>query len=481
MNLLVLLISVVVVFITLSDWRKGLLTVLVVGVLQDVLRKLTPGVPSYFIIWAMVMYISVVVTVLLSRSLPDYKIIFMGDQRIRNAWVLFFVVISLQLANALLRYGGPAVPIFGALFYLGPPLAMLVGAAFVNQEWRIKQFLVTYVLIFVPTCLTVYLSPSLQESWPILREIGSFVGLELIIHQGYGIALESYSGVLRVGEVASWHAATAAMFLGALALNSKQLSKRLLWSLLIAALIGVIILTGRRKMLMTLSIFFIVQWALLARFRAGMGKLSVILIVVGTLASFSFTLLEPASESSFYVQRGTSVFGDVSKRFSTSVMLMRSAFNRSGGVGLGAGAGSQGTQYAGVDLKNTVGGSAESGMGKLMVEIGVQGIFAAILLLVMVGRGVLKNMKWVAKMGSMHLVYQVSFVAFIFANLMTFMVATQIYGDLFVLIILGTIAGFIIKINEQARRYVVFHTSRQRSGPTMKIKPSNAHTAQYRN
>jgi hypothetical protein len=245
------------------------------------------------------------------------------------------------------------------------------------------------------------------------------------------------------------------MFLAILALNSPSTAKRVFWSVLILLLIGAIILTGRRKMLMALSIFFLAQWVLLARFRRGMGKLSIMLLIIGTMASYSFTLLEPASESSQYIQRGSTVYGDADDRLSTSLMLMKSAFNRSGGIGLGAGAGSQGAQYAGADQSAAVGGSAESGLGKLMVEIGVPGIVVSLLLLFVVSQRVLKNMKWIARMGEQYLVYQVSFSAFMFANMMTFTVATQVYGDLFILIILGTVGGFILRIDEAARRYMI--------------------------
>ena len=199
--------------------------------------------------------------------------------------------------------------------------------------------------------------------------------------------------------------------------------------------------------------------------------ITIIMIIVGTLASFSLTLLEPASETSHYAQRGTSVFGDATSRFSTSVMLMNSAYHRSAGIGLGAGAGSQGTWYAGVDTSKTVGGSSESGIGKLMVEIGVPGILTALALLVLVGRRILKNMKWVAKMSPQHLIYQVSFTAFMFAHLMTFTVATQIYGDLFILIILGTVGGFIVQINDKAMQFAVFQTRQNGEERLSNVRP----------
>jgi hypothetical protein len=460
MTPLALLITAVTLILAVNDWRKGLLAVLLIGVLQDVLRKLTPGVPSFYILWSFAVYVAVVMVVVMRGALPDYRIIFLGDPKVRQAWVLFFVLIAVQLVNGFIRFGSPVVPIFGAIFYLGPVLALLVGAALLNQEWRIRQFLFTYVVIFVPVCLTVYLSPQFEDAWPVLREIGSFVGQDLIIYD-VGTILQSYSGLLRAGETAAWHAATASMFLATLAFTTKSNLRRVIYVILIASLIGVIIMTGRRKMLMALSIFFTVQWVLLARFRYGFGKIAVILIIAGTVASFSFGTIEPESESRLYMQRGSSVFGDSTTRFGTSLDLMKSAFYRSGGVGLGAGAASQGIQYAGVNVSKTVGGSGESGLGKLMVELGVAGVLIVLTLLVLVGVRIIKNLQQVARMSGLHLVHQVSFIAFIFANLMTFTVATQLYGDFFILILLGTVAGFIFQINQKARQFEFYVKSRR--------------------
>ena len=48
------------------------------------------------------------------------------------------------------------------------------------------------------------------------------------------------------------------------------------------------------------------------------------------------------------------------------------------------------------------------------------------------------------------LVYDVSFIAFLITNMITFAVASQLFGDLFVLIVTGTIAGFVVRINNAA-------------------------------
>jgi hypothetical protein len=453
MMTLAALISTAVVLLSLVDWRRGLLAVIVIGVLQDAFRKLTPGVPSTYIVWSMALYLTGAAVAIVSRGLPPVRTIFLHDGRVRAAWIVFVLMISLQLVNALIRWASPVVPIFGALFYLGPPLAMLIACGYATGEKRLRRYLGFYALVLAPTCLTVYLSPTLQESWPVLRDVGTFIGQELVIYD-VGTALKSYSGILRTGEISAWHAATAAIFLTTLSITARRQPRWLLTALLIALMIGVIVLTGRRKMLMTLSIFFIVQWALLAWFRKGMGKIAVMIILVGTLSSFSFTLLEPTSESSLYVERSTTVFGDASERMVLAFNLMKSAFNRSAGLGLGAGSAAQGGRYAGIDQSRAVGGSSESGLGFLMVELGLLGVLVVLWLLFAISRSIFGNLRKMAAMSDRLLLYQVSLLSFLFANLMTFTVATQIYGDYFVLLILGTVAGFVVRINNLAIRHV---------------------------
>lgn len=440
------IITLAIALLALADWRRALLAVIVVGVLQDVLRKLTPGAPTFYIVWATAVYLAVVAIAILGRSLPPLRTIYLHDRPVKNAWIAFFVLIALQMLNALVRTGNPVVPLFGAMFYLGPAAAMLVAYGYFSGEWQLRRFLGLYILILVPTCLTVYLSPTFQDAWPVLRDVGTFTGNQLIIYD-MGNILQSYSGILRTGEVASWHAATAAIFLVTITLTARRRPKWLLTAILVALMIGVIVLTGRRKMLMALAVFFVVQWALLAWLRKGMGKVAVLTTLVGILSSYSLTLLEPTSGANLYVQRSTTVFGDAAGRMGLALELMKSALIRSSGLGLGAGSAAQGTRHAGIEASKQVGGSSESGLGMLMVELGVPGVVMAFLLVAVVSRNILRNLKPLASLEPRLALYQVSFLSFLFANMMTFTVATQIYGDFFVLVILGTIAGFVIRLN----------------------------------
>ena len=86
----------------------------------------------------------------------------------------------------------------------------------------------------------------------------------------------------------------------------------------------------------------------------------------------------------------------------------------------------------------------------IMAELGILGVVVCIWLLMAVSRNILRNLKVLASTEPRLALYQVSFLSFLFANMMTFTVATQIYSDFFVLVILGTVAGFMVRINNLA-------------------------------
>jgi hypothetical protein len=470
---LTVLFSLVVILVALSDWRRALLLLLAAGLLQDVFRKLTPDVPAYFTVWSMALYIGIAGIVILRGGLPPVNHLFLRDRYVQAAWAGFVLVVVFQLFNALLRWGNVAVPVLGGIFYLAPPLAVLVGFAFANGERAILRFMKTYMLIFVPAALSVYLSPLMQDGWPVLRDVGSFIGRELVIYD-VGTVLKSYSGLLRVGEIAAWHAATAAAFLLTLVIQDRRLMRRVLFVILIIALIGAIVMTGRRKMLMTLSIFATAQWALLAYFRKGLGAASIALLLLGTVGSFAFVMLESSREPSLYLQRSSTVFGETVERAQLSLQLMRSAFDRSAGLGLGAGSASQGISHAGVDVSSAVGGSAESGLGKLMIELGVIGLLSGLFLVFAAARRLLKNMRRMAVESERLLLYQAAILALLFANLMTFTVATQVYGDYFILIVLGTLAGFAVRLDWVAHRLALQHSRSGHRRPAASTAMANS-------
>ncbi|TVQ86609.1 MAG: hypothetical protein EA400_12695 [Chromatiaceae bacterium] len=432
-----------------DNWRRGVLALFAVGVLQDVFRKLTPGAPAYFILWVGVVFGVVVLFALSRGAVRGLRPLYLQDRALADAWRFFIAVVLLQAIHAWLRWGSPLVPVLGLFFYLGPVVALLVGMAYAKSERWIDRFLAGYVLIMLPAVLTVYLTPQFGEQFPVLRDVGVLTGTQITIYD-VGTALESYSGVLRVGELAAWHAATTIMFLSILMVRRPGLIFRAFTIFLIAALVGAILLTGRRKMLMTLVVFFSFQWVLLALLRRGLTKGTgtlLALVVGGTLAFAVFGLEQTDSPHGLYAQRGLSVFDSLDERTTTARRLAVSAWHRSDVIGLGAGVAGQGARFAGgAGSARAVGGAAEAGVGMILVELGLVGVIALLWLLYRLGVRVWYGLRVLAARHRMMLPYASAFVAMLVANLATFAVATQLYGDLLVLITLGLTAGMLFAL-----------------------------------
>lgn len=434
-------VSFMVALVTLWNWRYGFLCIIAVGVLQDVLRKLTPGVPAYYIVWSMALFGVIAVVALWKKQVGRLNQLWLGNQALQTVFILYFVLITLQIVHSLVRWSTPIVPLLGGIFYLAPFLALLIVLAYARDMIWVRRFIYTYLAIMVPVCLTVYLSLWFKDSVPVLRDVGEFIGRQLVIYD-VGTVLYSYSGFLRVGEIAAFHAATSAAFLTIFIYESHRgVAYRVACAALIVLLVGAIVLTGRRKMLMALSIFWVLQFYLMTVLRKGTSRQAIVLLILGLPLSVGIGFLGGDGSFSLYLERGGSVFSSVGARAETAIMLFWSALDRSGGLGLGAGVASQGMRYTGVDLTRYVGGASESGIGYIALELGVPGIIVMVLFVIVIARVFWRKLKFVARVDEGLLVYAASFAALLVANMATFITATQLYGDYFVLIVLGIIAG----------------------------------------
>ena len=448
-----LAISFLMLALIMTDWRRALPWLFGIGVLQDVLRKLTPNVPAAYILWIGAMFALVALVAYSQGALRGrWRALALGDADLLQAWSLFALVVVAQAAHAVLRWGNPLIGVLGVLFYLGPILALMVGMAYAQTQARIDRLLGTYVLIMVPASLTVYLSVDYGMQWPVLRDVGAFTGSQIIIFHG-GQALESLSGVFRVGELAAWHAATSIAFLSILVLRRPSLIRIIGAGVLGVLLVGAIVLTGRRKMLMTLTVFFSFQWVLFMLLRRGVSRLSGAMLAFALILAVGFSLLgheewDLASPSAAYVDRGLTVFETTDERLDTTWNLVQSAWSRSGGIGVGAGMAGQGSRFAGggAVAAQAVGGSAEAGLGFIIVELGLPGVLALFWLMFVLVRRLWQGLRMLARVNDQWLLYAVSFAALLIANLATFGVAVQLYSDYVVLITLGLVAGMMFTL-----------------------------------
>ncbi|MBT8113810.1 MAG: hypothetical protein KJP04_00405 [Arenicella sp.] len=344
-----------------------------------------------------------------------------------------------------MRYNNVVVGLIGLASYIAPFLALIAGYYLANSVQDIRRFLTAYALVGVLVAISVALG-FVGYDWPILKEIG--IGIKIY---DQGTVLKSYPGIMRSGEIAAWHVSTAACLIMALTVSStKQRSYLLIFSI-IAILMVAVALTGRRKMLMMVSLFLMFYFMTYLYFRKTLDAkyfLSIFYLTMAFWFVFEVISLENYGESlRNYIARGSSVFGDASDRFlELGIRPVQWAYNRVGLLGGGLGIASQGGYL--FDASNIAGGSGEGGLGKIMVELGLPGLLCIIWLAVSMARYINNALQLAAQkfVDPTVLPLMVSLTVILAVNAITFSVATQIYGDIFVLLLLGLFGGFLFAL-----------------------------------
>jgi len=440
-----------------ANWRVGVFICIVVGFLQDPLRKLMPGEPVYFT----AMVGAPLAMTLLGARLRNVRLSFRPlhawNDVLRAPLKFFVLLVFAQSGAAFIKTGSLAVAGIGALSYLAPLPAILLGYRFSRGERDLVKVIKVYLGLSVIMVLTVYLGYAGLD-WTILKQVGT----GLFIYSAERGRLDLYSGFLRSPEIAAWHAATAVclLMLVALAIHRNSILK---WGsgLLVPALLGAILLTGRRKFLVEVVLFISIYALMLIWFRgtgiksAFISKSALVLMGGLVLGSMGYMFLTPdaaTSDISPYYERGMSVRNDVSER--VSVMTLESfqyVIAQNGILGSGAGTGSQGVQHFG---GQTTGGSAEGGLGKVLAELGVPGFVLLIWLVLSLARYLWSIVRHIAREQEADPALSKLFfglLALLMTNGVVYVIAHQVFGDPFVLIILGIFLGFVMAMPKMVR------------------------------
>jgi hypothetical protein len=449
----------IAVFFAIAHWRLGLLLVLVTAILQDPLRKITPEQPVWFVAFAAIVFAGACLGAGL-RSVPlTPNSMFKSHGRIMTPILLLLVLIILEAFNSFIRFGNPMVTSIGLLTYLSPMLAIVFAYQLVLRagEVRIHQFMKAYVLCIVPALATVYLE-YVGYDWPVLGSVGS----KLLIYD-VGTVIIPKQGIFRTSEIAAWHAMTCACFVVLLATTRKiNLRVLLTTGIVVVLLLGIAMLTGRRKALVEVMIFASVYLILWAIFQKRMAKLGVVLAIVGLIGfgwlfgsdravgQLGNNFVDKSSSGYFiYVERSKNVFEAIPSRFvELGIAPITWAYDRFGPFGAGLGTGTQGTQYFGAGG----GGASEGGLGKIMVELGIPGLFVLGWLAILVFNHLWSIMRVASQTSPRIARLSYGLFSFLVANAAAFSVATQAYGDLFVLLTLSWTLGFLFAIPELLER-----------------------------
>ncbi len=429
--------------VALVDWRKGLLTCIAVGFLQDPLRKLWPGEPIY--LTALVGVLFAVVALGAAHRGELLTISTTAEWR-RFRWPVaaFSLVVVAQAIRTLADQQNMKLAVLGLMSYLAPVTAAAVGYAFARSASMLKRFFVCYAMFAVAAATGVYLA-FLGYDWPVLDQVGA--GLILFAQ---GVQLDLYPGFMRSPEVAAWHTAAGACVLVILGSIAKRSGGRLAPVGLILLLLGAAFLTGRRKVLVEIVLFLAAYWASLAYARAGARRVVGVAAMAALIAWLALTqLFEPEEAGprlAPYLRHGATGFAEAPDRFSSlGLASVGWAFDQYGLAGAGAGTGSQGGQHFAGEAE-LVGGAAEGGLGKVTAELGLPGLLAGAWVLTALVWALWRGRAEAQRLSPELAALRYGLLAFLGANAVTFIVASQVYGDLFVLLLLGWCVGFVLAI-----------------------------------
>jgi hypothetical protein len=459
--------------LAILEWRHGLALCVVIGVLQDPMRKLAPGQPVYYVLLVGVIFGVAWVRAALMRVPLGPSVIHGWRESLKAPFTVFIAIVLAQALHSFALYGSFRLAGIGLLVWLAPLPAVVLAYQFALRKGlkSLRRWMLLYVVVALGALSGVYFEYAGISS-RMLGEIG-----EGQVIYDVGTVLKAHSGFFRASEIAAWHTAAVACFIFILSLGKRPTVLRVAGALILTSLLVTLgLLTGRRKMLVEISIFisaylFLIAWVEKGMFRVAMsvlalgivGYVGIVGFVAPDLVQSSYTKqlnLQDAARFEGYKERGKSVFTDLPARVrSLGYEPVMAAVDEFGWLGAGLGTGSQGTNDI-AEQYNINRWSSEGGLGKIAMELGIPGLAAAAWFLYALARYLRRELEVLARVSPQHARIAFGFLSFLIANVATFAVATQAYSDLFVLLILGWSLGFLLAMPALAARAVSDAASR---------------------
>ncbi len=435
-----LLVVVAGALVCLSDFRKGLVVIAAAGLSQDLVRKLAPGQPAFVM---GLVFVAFAATFASALARDHHRWWRRRDWKgLRDLLGLFLVVLAVQAFVSYLRVGSFVLIGVGLAAYAGPVAALVLGSWAAVRRGFVENFLGAY-LLFVAAMASGIAFYQAGYRWAALESIGP--GLT-VYDQALG-AIYLPPGFFRVPEVASWHCATAACVAMALA-AARKTTPAVLATLggLAVFLSWCVVVTGRRKGLGEVIIFLVLFVFLHVWYRGRLGRLGgavLVTILIGAFAFQHYGLKEKAAGQIGSMRERSATAGGAAGRFLGSVTSLPQIVAAAGVLGTGLGTGTQGAQHFRAQGESWS-AISESGLARVVAELGVPGSVIALLLLFRFAKNLRERAPALRQVTIADPTILIGLVALLGANAIVFISAHQIFGDPFVYIFLGLAAGFVV-------------------------------------
>jgi hypothetical protein len=440
--------------IAFRKWRIGIFLAILAGMIQDPVRKMTPGAPPFLVLSSVPIWLAIYVSVI--RGEVAARLALRRAYPRLSAAATLFAASLLVPALLSFQYGfeGWQLAVLGLFGYLSPLLGVLVGFAFARRVADIRRLLTFYSIVSgVMLVGTVFEYLHFYPDWAAIGT--DALGAQWVRYTGGGV-VDLQSGFFRSPDVMGWHAAALVMLSLALVVQRRVISDRL-W-LLVAAWGGVcLLLAGRRKMMM-----MPIVWAaclVVALVGTGRFKRAAALTLMGIAVVFSvyYASGEFDVHESYYVYAGTVAEEGPMRVMDGAWGSVWETYRQAGFLGMGLGAASQGAHYLAVSGAESW---QESGSSKVMAELGVPGFFCALVLVWRIATALRSTVRaGVARGGGG--VFSLPLVGFVVANAACFTVSHQVYSDAVVLTMTSVLLGTVLA----AHRWAAVAQAHPESGP----------------
>jgi hypothetical protein len=424
----------------LGPWRLAFVAALVLGFIQDPLRKVVPEQPVMLVLLSTLMMLAALFGAATRAGPLSLRPLTLGQPKARLILQMFIGLVCLQAVLSLVRFGSVQVAVIGLISYLAPFPAIWLASRYLHSQKQLIRILWIYCGFGLALGFSVYASQFGVKSI-LLEEVGE----GLVVYDRLVGILDTYPGYMRSTEIAAWHISATACFLIILAVAT---GNRRLWFIvppLVVFLVSASLLTARRKSMVAVVIFVAIYFLLLLYYRQRTGsKVLVFSTAIGGLMVLGSSLMgEDAGAIDPYAVRAQSVWGDLWNRlYNLAFASVGWALGRAGFLGLGAGSVGQGTQYFGG--ATVARGAAEGGLGKIVVELGVPGLLLAIGVAIVLATTIRRILSVSMTGFPVILRFSLGLLAFCITNVSVFVNASQAFGDPFILFILGSCMGFIL-------------------------------------
>src|SRR6266550_6672927 len=142
-------IAIVSLAICVMNWRIGFLLCIVVGCLQDPIRKIVPSEPVYLTSAILIYVAATCLGAYLAGRRFSLRPIHAWNDSLKSPLTLFMVLVVIQSVVTFIRFGSPILASIGFLAYVTPVPGILLGYHFARRERETYRFIKVYLALNV--------------------------------------------------------------------------------------------------------------------------------------------------------------------------------------------------------------------------------------------------------------------------------------------------------------------------------------------